>query len=101
MNKEAVARYGAGFFEAINNLSAPAQALATRALAGIQGFATSGLVRPAGASLARPVLASDAGPTRTVRVELAAGGHTVNAAVDARDEARLLALLQHAKSRSA
>lgn len=82
-------------------MSAPAQALAGRALAGIQGFATGGLVRPAGASLARPVIANDAGPTRTVRVELAAGSHKVNAAVDARDEANLLALLQHAKARTA
>ncbi len=69
VNKDAVSRYGAGFFEAINNLTAPAQALAGRALAGVQGFATGGLVQPSGSRLARPVLATDAVPSRTVRVD--------------------------------
>jgi tape measure domain-containing protein len=59
VNKDAVARYGAGFFEAINNLSAPAQALAGRALAGVQGFASGGLVQPIGPALARPMLPGD------------------------------------------
>ncbi|WHZ12164.1 MAG: Phage tail, tail length tape-measure protein H [Burkholderiaceae bacterium] len=100
VNKAAVARFGAGFFEAINNLSAPAHALAGRALAGIQGFASGGLVQPASHSLPRPSL-PDGAPTRTVRVELAAGGSKVNATVDARDEARLLQLLDAARARTA
>lgn len=99
VNRQAVARYGAGFFEAINNLSAPAQALAGRALAGIQGFASGGLVQPASRSLPRPSL-SESTPTRTVRVELSAGQQKVNATVDARDEARLLQLLDAARART-
>lgn len=101
VNRDAVSRYGAGFFEAINNLSAPVQALAGRALAGVQGFATGGLVQPNGARLARPVLATDAGPSRTVRVELSSGQQKVNATVDARDESRLLQLLDAARARTA
>ena len=101
VNKDAVSRYGAGFFEAINNLSAPAQALAGRALAGVQGFATGGFVQPSGSRLARPVLAADAGPSRTVRVELSSGQQKVNATVDARDESRLLQLLDAARARTA
>ena len=100
VNRNAVARYGAGFFEAINNLSAPAQALAGRALAGIQGFASGGLVQPAGSSLPRPSL-PDSTPTRTVRVELSSGQQKVNATVDARDESRLLQLLDAARARTA
>ncbi len=100
VNKDAVSRYGAGFFEAINNLSAPAQALAGRALAGVQGFATGGLVQPSGSRLARPVLATDAGPSRTLRVELSSGDRKVNASVDARDESRLLQLLDAARTRA-
>ena len=100
VNRNAVARYGAGFFEAINNLSAPAQALAGRALAGIQGFASGGLVQPAGNSLPRPSL-PDSTPTRTVRVELSSGQQKVNATVDARDESRLLQLLDAARARTA
>lgn len=101
VNKDVVSRYGAGFFEAINNLSAPAQALAGRALAGVQGFATGGLVQPSGSRLARPVFATDAGPSRTVRVELSSGQQKVNATVDARDDARLLQLLDAARARTA
>jgi tape measure domain-containing protein len=101
VNRQAVARYGAGFFEAINNLSAPAQTLAGRALVGIQGFASGGLVRPAASALSRPLLPSDSGPSRTVRVELSAGAQKVNATVDARDEARLLQLLDAARARTA
>ena len=99
VNRQAVARYGAGFFEAINNLSAPAQALAGRALAGIQGFASGGLVQPASRSLPRPSL-PEGTPTHTVRVELSAGQQKVNATVDARDEARLLQLLDAARART-
>jgi len=93
VNREAVAR----FFEAVNTLSVPARALAQR----VQGFATGGLVRPAGAAPARPVLPADGTPSRTVRVELAAGDRKVNATVDARDEARLLQLLDAARARTA
>jgi hypothetical protein len=100
VNKDAVSRYGAGFFEAINNLSAPAQALAGRALAGVQGFATGGLVQPNATRLTRPVLATDAGPSRTVRVELSSGDRKVSASIDARDESRLLQLLDAARTRA-
>ena len=99
VNRSAVARLGVGFFEAINNLSAPAQALAGRALAGIQGFATGGLVQPVGSSLPRPSL-PEGTPTRTVRVELSSGQQKVTATVDARDEARLLQLLDAARART-
>jgi hypothetical protein len=97
VNKGAVARLGAGFFEAINNLSLPARAVAQR----VQGFATGGLVQPLGSTIARPVLAADGGPTRTVRVELAAGDRKVSASIDARDESRLLQLLEVARARAA
>lgn len=101
VNRNAVARLGAGFFEAINNLSAPAQALAGRTLASVQGFASGGLVQPTGASLPRPSLNDASAPARTVRVELAAGGSKVDASIDARDEARLLQLLDAARARTA
>ena len=39
--------------------------------------------------------------TRTVRVELAAGDRKVSAAIDARDESRLLQLLDAARTRAA
>jgi len=101
INRGAVARFGVGFFDAINNLSLPAQALAQR----VQGFATGGLVQPQGASLnlrdLRPTLPADASPGRTVRVELAAGDRKVSAAIDARDESRLLQLLDAARTRAA
>lgn len=103
VNRDAVSRFGAGFFEAINNLTAPAQALAGRAMAGIQGFATGGLVQPSSGwtnASARPVLPADGGPTRTVRVELSAGERKVNAAIDARDESRLLQILDTARARA-
>lgn len=96
VNKEAVARYGAGFFEAVNSLSVPAKALAQR----VQGFATGGLVRPSGAAPVRPVLPPEGAPSRTVRVELAAGDRKVTASVDARDESRLLQLLEVARARA-
>ena len=80
----AVARDGAGFFEAINNLSAPAQALAGRALAGIQGFASGG-PQPASRSLPRPRCLKDAHPHRARGTVL--GQQKVNATVDARRSA--------------
>ncbi|MFT4269183.1 MAG: tape measure protein [Xenophilus sp.] len=101
VNRNAVARLGAGFFEAINSLSAPAQALAGRTLASVQGFASGGLVSPIGANLPRPALNDASAPARTVRVELAAGGNKVDATVDGRDEARLLQLLDAARARTA
>ena len=73
---------------------------ADTALAGIQGFASGGLVQPASRSVPRPSL-PDGAPTRTVRVELSSGQQRVNAIVDARDEARLLQLLDAARARTA
>jgi hypothetical protein len=67
----------------------------------VQGFATGGLVRPVGVSLASPVLPSDGAPARIVRVELAAGDRKVSASIDARDESRLLSLLETARARAA
>ncbi len=99
VNRTAVSKFGAGFFESLNNLSMPAQTLAK----GVQGFATGGLVSGAMArgSIDRPVLDAAGGPTRTVRVELAANGRKVNAQIDERDEGRLLQLLQSAQMRVA
>jgi tape measure domain-containing protein len=99
VNRTAVSKFGAGFFESLNNLSMPAQTLAK----GVQGFAMGGLVSGAMArgSIDRPVLDAATGPTRTVRVELAANGRKVNAQIDERDEGRLLQLLQSAQMRAA
>ena len=99
VNRGAVARFGSGLFESLNNLTLPAQALAQH----VQGFATGGLVSPAtmGTSIARPVIETPSSPTRTVRVELAAGRRQVSAQIDERDEGRLLQLLQSAQMRAA
>lgn len=99
VRRDAVARLGVGFFEAINNLTAPAQALAGRTLASVQGFASGGLVQPAASPLPRPSVL-DSTPTRTVRVELAVGKRQVSAAIDARDETRLLQMLDAARARA-
>ena len=96
VNREAVARFGTGFFDSINRLAMPARALAQR----VQGFASGGLVRPAGALVTTPVLPADGTPSRTIRVELAAGERKVSAAIDARDETRLLSLLETARARA-
>lgn len=98
VNKGAVARLGSGFFEMLNKLSMPAQALAAH----VQGFAAGGLVASFASPIAvpRPAFAADTAPVRTVRVELAAGSRTVSATVDARDETRLLDILKQAKSRA-
>jgi hypothetical protein len=102
VNRSAVSKFGAGFFESLNNLSIPAQALARGVQGQIQGFASGGLVQSLASpsSIARPALAGDAAPVRTVRVELAAGNRSVSATVDARDETRLLDILKQAKSRA-
>ncbi|WP_412770598.1 hypothetical protein, partial [Ralstonia solanacearum] len=42
VNRQAVARHGVGFFDAINNLALPARALANQ----VRGYATGGLVQP-------------------------------------------------------
>ena len=98
VNRDAVSRFGSGFFESLNNLTGPAQDLAQR----VQGFATGGMV---GGSVAttvqRPNIESASGPARTVRVELAASGRQVSAQIDERDEGRLLQLLQSAQMRAA
>jgi hypothetical protein len=98
VNKGAVARLGSGFFEMLNNLSLPAQALASH----VQGFATGGLVQSLVSPMAvpRPAFAASSAPVRTVRVELAAGNRSVSATVDARDETRLLDILKQAKARA-
>jgi phage-related minor tail protein len=100
VNRSAVSRFGAGFFESLNQLSIPAQALAQRVQGQIQGFSSGGLVQSMGFAMDRPVLAADAGPIRTVRVELASGNSKVSASIDARDESRLLQLLEVARARS-
>ncbi len=100
VNRSTVARLGAGFFEALNNLSAPAHALAGRTMTRVQGYANGGLVRPPGSSLPRPAWPEPSTPSRTVRVELAAGGQRVNATIDAGDEARLLQMLSAARARA-
>ena len=99
VNKAAVARFGAGFFEALNSLALPARAVAAR----VQGFASGGLVGLGSPALAltRPALETNAGPTRTVRVELASGDRRVNATIDAGDESRLLQILEVARARAA
>ena len=97
INRSTVARFGAGFFDAINNLAMPAQAIAQR----VQGFASGGLVQAMGPSLIRPNLPAEMAPGRTVRVELAAGERKIAASIDARDESRLLHLLDAARTRMA
>ncbi|MEZ5439777.1 MAG: hypothetical protein R3F12_15695 [Lysobacteraceae bacterium] len=83
VNRATVQKLGVGFFDAINRMTAPAKALAGRAMTGVQGFATGGFVAPTEVPLARPVLTADTALTRTVRVELAAGGQSVVATLDA------------------
>ena len=75
----------------------PARAVASR----VQGFASGGLVGLGSLSLARPALDATAGPTRTVRVELASGDRRINATIDAGDESRLLQILEVARARAA
>ena len=98
VNRDAVSRFGSGFFESLNNLTVPAQALAQR----VQGIAVGGLVGvPQATTVQRPMVESASGPVRTVRVELAANGRQVGAQIDERDEGRLLQLLQSAQMRAA
>ncbi|NJD63905.1 MAG: phage tail tape measure protein [Chloroflexi bacterium] len=99
VNRAAVARFGSGFFAALNSLALPAGAVAAR----VQGYASGGLVGlgPPTLSLTRPVLEANTAPTRTVRVELAAGDRRVNATIDAGDESRLLQILEVARARAA
>jgi phage-related minor tail protein len=98
VNRSAVSRFGTGFFESLNNLSLPAQALAAR----VQGFASGGLVQSLASPMTvpRPAFAGETAPVRTVRVELASGNRSVSATVDARDETRLLDILKQAKARA-
>jgi phage-related minor tail protein len=100
VNRSAVSKFGTGFFESLNQLSIPAQALAQRVQGQIQGFSNGGLVPSLGFAMDRPVLAADTGSMRTVRVELASGSSKVSASIDARDESRLLQLLEVARARS-
>jgi hypothetical protein len=84
----------------------------------VRGYASGGLVGAAAArggdlgaalldqlalTMRRPTLAyatSTTTPSRTIRVELAAGRQQVTAKVDGRDESRLLELLREARARS-
>ena len=102
VNRSAVSKFGAGFFESLNNLSMPAQALARGVQGQIQGFATGGFVQSLASPMSsqRPELAQSSVSVRTVRVELAAGNRSVSATVDARDEMRLLDILNLAKARA-
>lgn len=123
VRKEAVSRLGAGFFDALNRLRAPKDAV----MAQVRGYARGGVVAPL-AGLARETSLSvaegewsgalhrelvdrprlqrpeldlrEAAPSRTVRVELSSGTRKVNAAIDARDESHLLQVLDAAKARA-
>jgi hypothetical protein len=126
IRKEAVSRFGVGFFTSLNNLQMPVQSLVQR----VRGYAEGGVVgglgermfeatrrlralpgADLGSALAEqlsrdlrrpePTFATEAAaPSRTVRVELASGERQVAATVDARDESRLLDLLKEARARS-
>jgi phage-related minor tail protein len=102
VNRSAVSKLGSGFFESLNQLTMPAQALAARVQGQIQGFASGGLVQSLASPMTvpSPALATSSAPLRTVRVELAAGNRSVSASVDSRDEARLLDILKQAKARA-
>jgi hypothetical protein len=128
VRRSAVQRLGVGLLDALNQMTLPPKALQTL-LAGVgervQGFASGGFVSaatgftpsfgsgPSAAALAGfsalTGLASTAStanttastPLRTIRVELAAGERRVSATVDARDESRLLELLEFARLRAA
>lgn len=124
VRKETVQRLGTGFFDALNRLQAPKEAVAAR----VRGYARGGIVEPltglaveasraitgnewTGAlrreltALTRPSrpeidVREAAPPSRTVRVELAAGDRKVNATVEAHDESRLLQILDNARARA-
>lgn len=91
-----VQRLGVGFLEALNHLALPTQVVAQR----IQGFASGGWVAPPTRSPIRNAAFAGASATRTVRVELAAGGQQVTAQLAAQDEGRLLELLERARARA-
>jgi hypothetical protein len=59
-----------------------------------------GVIVPNRAAPPAPWRTAESAPARTIRVELAAGPKAVAAAVDARDEGRLLDLLKEARSRA-
>jgi tape measure domain-containing protein len=91
INRETVNRFGAGFFEAINRMKLPSGILSTP----VPGFAAGGLVPPT------PISATDTlTGTRSIRVELASGNNRVSGQFDARDESKILALLEAARMRS-
>lgn len=102
VNREAVARWGAGFFESLNRLQLPAQNLASR----VQGFAHGGLVHSTPSPSPSPLAAvtganlQQTTPVRTVRVELRAGAQMVAASMAETDESRLLDLLHQARARA-
>ncbi len=102
VNRDAVARWGAGFFESLNRLQLPAQNLASR----VQGFAHGGLVHSTPSPSPSPLAAvtgatlQQTTPVRTVRVELRAGAQMVAASMAETDESRLLDLLHQARARA-
>ncbi|MDD5330210.1 MAG: tape measure protein [Sulfuricella sp.] len=99
VKKSAVAKYGLGFLDALNNMRIPRAALAGIGAPPVARFATGGLV--GGATIPNPTLPAASSPTRTVRVELSSGNRTVNATIDSSDETRLLQLLEAARVRAA
>lgn len=98
VNRDAVARWGAGFFESLNRLQLPAQNLALR----VQGFAHGGLVQSTPSPLAAVAGTNlqQTTPVRTVRVELRGGAQMVAASIAETDESRLLDLLHQARARA-
>jgi hypothetical protein len=92
VNKDAVARYGAGFFEAINNLSVPAQPWRSGAARPGLCHGRPGAARGSAAG-PRPGVATDGGTRPGPCGWNWLRDRKVTATVDARDESRLLQLL--------
>ncbi len=127
IRKETVSQFGVGFFDAINNLKLPAQSVWNKvrgyATGGVvqplSGWSAraSRIIREQfdGRDLSTLVAHNLLGnlprrelgvtgdaptPTKTIRVELAAGGQSVATTIDAKDETRLLDLLKQAQTRA-
>jgi len=101
IKKSAVQKMGAGFFDAINNMRSPVQAMAEH----IRGFADGGLVYQGAGNIsgdAREAMRSEQAQSasKTIRVELASGTQKVNASIAQQDEARFLEVIKQAQSRS-
>ncbi|CAK0764722.1 hypothetical protein CCP4SC76_4190003 [Gammaproteobacteria bacterium] len=101
INKSAVQKMGAGFFDDINNMRSPVRAMAEH----IRGFNEGGLVysgREQVSGDARDAMRSEQGQaaSKTIRVELASGTQKVNASIAQQDESRFLEVIKQAQSRS-